>query len=212
MEREMDKKGNEFKGIAGGAGYKRGAYIMGFTEKFYNRAVGDNIPDEPVVTLDLGCGPGAMSYALARKAHPESTIIGIDISDDQLNYARTHSDDLPCKPQFVNCSMDELQFPDEYFDIVMTSMALHETPSEVRRRAIKETARVLKTGGRFILVDWSKPKFGLFGILWFPFLLSKSGRDNWDNTYKTLCENEGLASEEDRYLNSAYRRQVFIKK
>ena len=208
----MDKKGNEFKGLAGGAGYKRAAVIMGFTEKFYSKAVGNNISDKPIIVLDLGCGPGAMSYALAKKAHPKSTIIGIDISNDQLNYARTHSGLLPCKPQFINCSMDELQFPDNHFDIVMTSMALHETPPDVRRRAIIETARVMKHGGRFILVDWSKPKFGLFGVLWFPFLLSKSGRDNWNNIYKTLCENEGLMLEEDKYLNSVYRRQVFIKK
>ena len=208
----MKKKGNEFKGLAGGAGYKRGAAIMGFTNKFYDRAVGTDIPENPIVALDLGCGPGAMSYALAKKVHIGSTIIGIDISDDQLNYARAHADELPCKPQFINCSMDELQFPDQHFDIVMTSMALHETPPEVRRAAIKETARVLKPGGRFILVDWSKPKFGLFGILWYPFLLSKSGRDNWNNAYKTLCENEGLMLEEDLYLTSAYRRQVFRKK
>ena len=208
----MEKKGNEFKGIAGGAGYKFGAAIMGFTEKFYNRAVGENIPSQPFIALDLGCGPGAMSYALANKAHPKSTIIGIDISNDQLNYARAHSGNLTCKPQFINCSMDELKFPDNHFDIVMTSMALHETPPEVRRRAIKETARVLKPDGRFILVDWSKPKFGLFGILWYPFLLTKSGRDNWNNKYITLCEKEGLLPEEDKYLNSVYRRQVFRKK
>lgn len=208
----MNKKGNEFKGLTGGVNYKRGAVIMGFTEKFYRRAVGDNIPSEPIVALDLGCGPGAMSYALAEQVHPESTIIGLDISDDQLSYARTHADKYPCQLQFINCSMDELQFPDSHFDMVMTSMALHETPPDVRRRAIKEVARVLKPNGCFILVDWSKPKFGLYGILWYPFLLSKSGKDNWNNVYKTLCENEGLMLEEDCYLASAYRRQVFRKK
>jgi len=208
----MEKKGNEFKGIAGGANYKCGAAIMGFTEKFYDKAIGENIPGEPIVALDLGCGPGAMSYALAKKAKPESTIIGIDISDDQLNYARSHAHGFPCNPQFIKCSMDELNFPNQSFDLVMTSMALHETPPEVRRKAIKETARVLKPEGRFILVDWSKPKFGLFGILWFPFFLTKSGRDNWNNAYKALCENEGLILEEDQYLTSACRRQVFRKK
>ena len=104
-----------------------------------------------------------------------------------------------------------LQFPNNHFDIVITSMALRETPSDVRRRAIKETTHVLKREGRFILVDWSKPKFGLFGVLWFPFLLIKSGRDNRNNTYKTLCKNEELMLKEDNYLNSVYRRQVFLK-
>ena len=50
----------------------------------------------------------------------------------------------------------------------MTSMAIHETPPEIRRAAIRETSRVLKKNGLFVLVDWSNQNsaYGEFcGIL-----------------------------------------------
>jgi demethylmenaquinone methyltransferase/2-methoxy-6-polyprenyl-1,4-benzoquinol methylase len=83
--------------------------------------------------------------------------------------------------------MDELPYPDEYFDVVVTSMALHETPPEVRRKAIAQTARMLKKGGSFVLIDWSKPKFGLWGIVWFPMICwGEQNRDNWRNVSRFL--------------------------
>lgn len=207
----MNTKGREFKGLYAGAGYKRWAALMGFRVKFYRRAVGNDIPDYPIKAIDLGCGPGALSYALAEKVNRESEIYGLDISEEQLEYARMHADDSLCSFHFRNSSMDELQFPDNHFDIAMTSMALHETPPEVRRNTIREVARVLKPGGTFILVDWSKPRWGLYGIIWFPFLFGENQKDNWNNVYKELCEKEGLQLQEDTYLDSIARRQVFLK-
>jgi demethylmenaquinone methyltransferase/2-methoxy-6-polyprenyl-1,4-benzoquinol methylase len=162
--------------------------------------------------LDLGCGPGALSYALAERAGPRAEIHGVDISDDQLSYARTHAGRFACRIEFHHASMDELPFPDASFDLVMTSMALHETPPPVRRGAIAETARVLKDGGTFVLVDWSRPRFGLLGIFWFPFVChGEQNRDNWTNVYPALCHAQGMRLVSDTYLDSISRRQVFVR-
>ncbi|MDR0680379.1 MAG: class I SAM-dependent methyltransferase [Dysgonamonadaceae bacterium] len=208
----MEKKGNEFKGLAGGRNYKHLARLFGFTEKFYRKGVGNVRLANGMKALDLGCGPGALSFALAEKASPQAEIIGIDISEDQLNYARSKCFRYSCNLKFENCSMSELPYPDEYFDVVVTSMALHETPPKVRRAAIAQTARTLKKNGCFILVDWSKPKFGLWGILWFPMICwGAQNKDNWENVYPELCRQNGLQSKEDCYINSIARRQVFVK-
>lgn len=208
----MDKKGNEFKGLAGGKNYLRFARLFGFTEKFYQEGIGNIYFDSGMKALDLGCGPGALSFALAGNAAPGAEITGIDISDDQLNYARAHCLRFNCKLDFRHCSMDELPFPDNHFDVVMSSMALHETPPKVRRAAIKETARVLKPGGKFMLVDWGKPKFGLWGIIWFPLVcFGETKKDNWKNAYPAICKENNLTQVEDGYITSIARRQVFIK-
>lgn len=208
----MHKKGRAFTGKKAGAHYKRWAGLFGFNTAYYHRAIGKIQLEETMKALDLGCGPGALCFALAEKARPASEIYGLDISDDQLDYARQHADKYHCTLTFQQGSMDELKFPDGHFDLVMTSMALHATPPEVRRAAIVETARVLKNNGRFLLVDWSKPKFGLWGILWFPFMRwGEMNQDNWRNTYRQLCEKQGLTLEEDAYITSIARRQVFRK-
>ncbi len=154
---QKGKKGNEFKGLAAGANYRRMARLLGMGEDFYRRGIGCYAVDAGMKALDLGCGPGALSYALAETAHPDSEITGIDISDDQLDYARMYAPRFSCKLSFEKISMDELPYSDGSFDLAISSMAIHETPPEIRRAAIKETARILKHGGKFIYIDWSKP-------------------------------------------------------
>jgi demethylmenaquinone methyltransferase/2-methoxy-6-polyprenyl-1,4-benzoquinol methylase len=207
-----DWKGNAFRGLAGGASYRNLARLFGFTPSFYRKSVDGVHLAAGMRALDLGCGPGALSFALAETAHLQAEITGIDISDDQLNYARSQADCFNCRLIFENRSMDELPYPDGHFDVAVTSMALHETPPGVRRAAIRETARVLRAGGTFILMDWSKPKFGIWGIVWFPTICwGAQNRDNWHNVYPELCRAAGLQLTEDRYLNSLVRRQVFQK-
>ncbi|MBN1665361.1 MAG: methyltransferase domain-containing protein [Deltaproteobacteria bacterium] len=208
----MNQKGHEFKGLSGGVHYRRLAKLFGMGEAYYRQCIGNIRLTAGMKALDLGCGPGALSFALAQTAHPDSEITGIDISNDQLNYARHFAGSYPCKPAFENCSMDALPYPDGSFDLVMTSMAIHTTPPSVRRAAISETARVLKPEGMFLCVDWSKPRFGLLGIIWFPFLCwGDKNKDNWDNVYPQWCAEQKLHLCEDAYLNSIARRQVFKK-
>ncbi len=208
----MQDKGREFKGIIGGTGYDRLASLNGMKADFYRSAFGDLDLTGEIKILDLGCGTASMSIAAFEKTKGKAEIHGVDISQDQLGYARQKIEDLPGLFRFHQCSMDDLDFDNESFDIVMTCMALHETPPEVRRRAIRETGRILKNGGIFILVDWSKPRLGLYSILWFPFLFFGDWKDNWKNVYRELCSEQGLALEEDSYINSLARRQVFRKR
>ncbi len=209
----MEKKGHEFRGLAGGEHYRRWARWLGMGPEFYRNALGGIGLMEGQKALDLGCGPGALSLALAESSHSHSVIWGIDISNDQLMTARKDAATCRCKMEFHRISMDQLPFDDQSYDLVMSSMAIHETPPAIRRAAIAETSRVLKPDGLFLLVDWSKPRFGGWGILWFPMVrFGQSNRDNWDNVYPELCRGHGLYQIEDRYINSIARRQLFQKK
>lgn len=206
-----NEKGREFKGIMGGASYERWATLFGMGRPFYRAAIGDAEFAPNAHVLDLGCGTGSLSGAIAEKLDHTAVIHGIDISDDQLNYAREQHQEHRCKTDFIKCSMDALSFGDGCFDVVITSMALHETPPAVRRGAIKEAARVLKRNGIFILVDWSRPKLGLLSAIWLPFLFFSDWKDNWNNVYCQLCDEQGLKLREDYYVNSLVRRQLFVK-
>lgn len=207
----MSKKGREFKGIIGGENYKRVASLWGMKTEFYQKGLGNINLGAGMKAVDLGCGPGALSFALAENAHHDSSITGIDLSDDQINYAKKFTGNFRCALDFKKVSMDELPFEDNSMDIVMTSMALHETPPEVRRGAVKEASRVLKKEGTFLLVDWCRPLSVAVRALWSPMLLFPKMSDNWNNVYPLLCEEAGFSIEEDYYISSIARRQVFIK-
>lgn len=208
------EKGKAFTGIWAGKGYMMLTKLFGFTRTFYMRALGDVPVEGDVTVLDLGCGPGVLGFALAKRMTPGSALYGVDLSEDQIRYAQEHAADAGPAMRFSVGSMDDLAFPDGTFELVVTSMAMHEASPAVRPKAIREVARVLKPGGRFLLVDWSRPKFGLLGLIWLPLLLpgvNKGNADNWNNRYREYCRENGMELLEDRYINSLARRQLFRK-
>jgi demethylmenaquinone methyltransferase/2-methoxy-6-polyprenyl-1,4-benzoquinol methylase len=211
-EEQVKNKGRSFQGAMGGANYDRWTDWFGMGPAFYRKAVFGLTLGRNVRILDLGCGTGSLSVALAERTCGGAKIFGVDISEDQLSRARQKTVTMPGQFEFVNCSMDELVYSDDCFDVVATSMALHETPCDVRRGAIREVARVLKPKGLFLLVDWSKPRWGLMAALWLPFLFFGEWRDNWNNTYYSVCEDSGLQRTDDSYISSLIRRQVFVKR
>lgn len=209
---DFKNKGTAFEGIIGGGRYYRFARFFGIGPAFYRKGLGSLRLAPGMRALDLGCGPGALSFALAETGPTDVEIIGVDISKDQIAYAQANAGGFSCPVFFKLASMDETGLADDSVDLVMTSMALHETPPAVRRRAIGEAARVLKPGGRFLLVDWSRPRFGFWGLVWLPMVaFGETRRDNWDNVYPALCQDCGLSLIEDTYINSITRRQVFQK-
>ena len=208
----MNEKGHVFSGWMGGGNYRCLAALMGMGRRFYQRGLGGIRLGKGMKAMDLGCGPGALSLALAQCSDPTASIIGIDLSEDQIRYARTVSRNLSCCPEFRVGSMDELDCEDGSLDLVMTSMALHETPPTIRRAAVREVARVLRPGGHFLLVDWSRPRWGWSGVVWYPFVAwGENNRDNRENRYADWCASLGLERVEDTYITSLVRRQVFVR-
>jgi ubiquinone/menaquinone biosynthesis C-methylase UbiE len=96
--------------------------------------------------LDVGCGPcGAISRILTGHG---LTVTGIDISAQCVALARAEQPDLA----FEIMDMAAMTFPDQTFDGLVAYYALHYTPVSELPAMIREFARVLKPGGRLLLV------------------------------------------------------------
>lgn len=207
-------KGHIFSGFFSGATYDHFTGLVNVS-RFFIRAL-HNIPLKPGMhVLDLGCGTGSFDSMIAQHIGTTGSINGVDLSATQLARAREkmHHASVPCT--FHKASIDELPFEDSSFDAVVSSFVFHHVPPNVRREAIRETARVLKPGGFFALVDMSTPRFGIMGIMgiaWFAsHWLTSNVDDHWYNTYPDLCRANNLYPDNDVYLNSIIRCQVFCK-
>jgi len=124
------------------------------------------------IHLDIGCGGGIATEALARHGH---RMIGLDISPRSIETATRHAKESGVENvDYIVGSALSLPFPDNHFDAIVMSDVLehiHDLPA-----LVKEINRVLKPGGVFTfdtvnrtwksyLVNWAILQATLFGVL-----------------------------------------------
>lgn len=98
--------------------------------------------------LDVGCGDGALTRFLARAG---AVATGIDISEPRLAEARA-AEAVP-GADYREGRGEKLPFADGSVDGVVYNNALHHVPTEVMDAALAEAARVLKPGGRLVVIE-----------------------------------------------------------
>ena len=105
--------------------------------------------------LDLCCGSGQTTQFLVKFSQ---NVTGLDASPKSLQRARLN---VP-EASYVEAFAEEMPFADNLFDVVHTSVALHEMQPQQLRKIIDEVYRVLKPGGVFTLVDFHAPTNPIF--------------------------------------------------
>ena len=113
-------------------------------------------PGEKV--LDVGCGTGSLAIAAGVKAGPSAEIYGIDAAPEMIERARKKATKAGVDIDFQAGLVEAIDFPDETFDIVLNSFMVHHLPGDLKSKAFAEMYRVLKPGGRLLIVDFEPPK------------------------------------------------------
>jgi arsenite methyltransferase len=111
--------------------------------------------------LDIGCGHGLLLVAAAKRL-TTGCAIGIDIWS-QVDQGDNHPENtarnariegVADRVEIRDCDARKLDFPDESFDVVVSSLALHNIREKAERdQAIREIVRVLKLGGQVAIYD-----------------------------------------------------------
>jgi ubiquinone/menaquinone biosynthesis C-methylase UbiE len=131
------------------------ALAVGGEERFRQLAL-EGLPIQPETTvLDLCCGSGQATQFLIKRSHH---VIGLDASPLSLQRAQKN---VP-EAVFMEGWAEAMPFADQEFDIVHTSVALHEMKPDQLRQILQEVYRVLKPGGIFTFIDFHAPTNPLF--------------------------------------------------
>jgi ubiquinone/menaquinone biosynthesis C-methylase UbiE len=109
-------------------------------------------PGEQV--LEVGCGTGDVALAASAQA---GAVVGIDPAPEMIAVARAKAARLAPAVDFQVGVIEALPFPDAAFDVVLSSLMMHHLPDDLKREGIAEIARVLKPGGRLVIVDMKHP-------------------------------------------------------
>ena len=164
-------------------------------------------PEKGMRILDVGCGTG---LSLQHYQPYECEIYGIDLSPSMIAAAKDKFGD---EADLRLGDASKMPYPDDYFDLVVTMLTLHEMEPEIRSRTFSEMLRVNKPNGRLLLTDFHYGKaespidlaykaFRFFGEM-------SSGRDHFRN-FRNFIANRGL-----RFLiesNGLHIRKEYIRK
>jgi ubiquinone/menaquinone biosynthesis C-methylase UbiE len=101
--------------------------------------------------IDIGCGTGRF-LDFVKQAWPRLPVLGLDLSEAYIRHARRHLERW-WRTHLVVANAEAIPAPDNSCDAVTSIFMLHELPPKVRHSVIGEAARVLKPGGRLILMD-----------------------------------------------------------
>lgn len=109
--------------------------------------------------LDSGCGPGFVTIELAKK-FVGCEFVGIDLSDPLLEIAENNNQKeiLTERVKFLKADVQDIPFPDNYFDLVININMLHLVEEPVIM--LNEIERVLKPDGFFFITDLRKSILG----------------------------------------------------
>src|SRR3974390_1781045 len=101
--------------------------------------------------LDIGCGTGRFLDSV-KQVWPRLPIFGLDLSEAYIRRAKRELKRWGWT-RFVIGKAEAIPIPDNSIDAVSSVFLFHELPPNVRRLVFRECARVLKRGGRLVIVD-----------------------------------------------------------
>jgi ubiquinone/menaquinone biosynthesis C-methylase UbiE len=140
-------------------------------------------PGETV--LDVGCGTGVLAIEAYKRVGATGRVCGIDPGDKQIARACFKARRAGFSIDFQIGVIEQLAFPDQSFDVVLSTLMMHHLPDDLKRSGFAEIARVLKPEGRLVIVDFKRVEkqqgqsaplgAGTLGLQDLPPLLTEAG-------------------------------------
>jgi len=148
-------------------------------ERWRKKAARECLASHPEKALDLCCGTGDLAIYLARLSQDNVELAGLDYSQPMLDIANAKAQKAGVENRisFIYGDAASLPFPDGHFDSVGISFAFRNLTykNPLVKQYVAEVVRVLKPGGKFVIVETSQPKSKLIRKLfhlylrWFAF-------------------------------------------
>lgn len=140
--------------------------------------------------LDVASGTGDLALAFAKKVGPHGNVVMTDINDQMLARGRNRLIDAGYPTQAVVCDAEHLPFPEGEFDLVTVAFGLRNMTDKAA--ALKQMHRVLKPGGKLMVLEFSKvaaPLEKIYDVYSFkvlPWLGKRIAND--ETSYRYLAE------------------------
>jgi ubiquinone/menaquinone biosynthesis C-methylase UbiE len=172
-------------------------------------------PDFSGRTLQVACAYGDFTKTLfAQVARAHGALEVVDALPIQIDNLRAK---LPRETGVRTHVMDAaaLEFPDARFERAVLFFLLHEQPDDVRRRTLTEALRVVKPGGKLVVVDYARPRpWNPLRWLMAPILalLEPFALDLWRNEIVDFAPGRGVAATKPRRFFGGLYQLVVLRR
>lgn len=167
-------------------------HLMSFNiDKIWRRKAVRRIIDtqRQLDILDLATGTGDFAIAIAEKAAPGSSVTGIDLSEKMVEVGNRKMRNKHLEHTELQIgNAESIPFPDSTFDRVSVAFGIRNY--ENLERGLREACRVLKPGGRFVVLELSSPDnrfllwaYKIYALKFLPWLGAKISGNRAAYTY-----------------------------
>jgi len=172
--------------------------------------MGDSLPGR---TLQVACVYGDLTTRLSARVADGGLMDIVDVLSIQLNNLRKK---LPRSAPVRLLAMDSsnLNLPDASYDRALIFFLLHEQPSQYRERTLSELFRVVKPGGKIIVVDYDLPRWWHpLRYIWRPLLakLEPFALDLWRDEIATWLPRGGIRVRKEPFFGGLYQKVVITR-
>jgi ubiquinone/menaquinone biosynthesis C-methylase UbiE len=147
--------------------------------------------------LDVGCGTGVLTRRAADAVGPAGAVLGIDPAPAMIAAAQRYAARDGSDASFRVAAIENLPIVSGRFDVVLSSAMLHHLPPKTKLQGLQEVYRVLKDGGRLIVVDVDRPATLWWLVVW-PLLFMPSVVPNLRGEIPEYLERAGFKMIEAR--------------
>ena len=139
--------------------------------------------------LDVACGTGLFLIPIATEF--DLRLFGSDLSLDMLKVARKKARNDNLRASFLRADVHNLPFPDEYFDVLISTNAIHHFDLI---KSLKECARVLRKGGSYIV---------------FSRFREQNDRSFWGKNFPKFADKENRLYNKGEFEDAAKKIEEF---
>lgn len=134
-------------------------FTFGQDRKWRTKAVAACLENKPNSILDICTGTGDLILEIGENAVGAPYLAGYDFSAEMLSLAGEKADKTGVQPEFIEGDVSDMPFKAESFDVAGISFGLRNLVYENSNaeKHLSEISRVLRPGGRFVILESSKP-------------------------------------------------------
>jgi demethylmenaquinone methyltransferase / 2-methoxy-6-polyprenyl-1,4-benzoquinol methylase len=189
-DEKASRVGAVFDGVAGRYDVMNDLMSLGLHRYWKRFALSVARPRAGERALDVATGSGDLAAALARAVGPRGEAWASDVNRRMLERGRDRLLDAGLVVPAVQCDAERLPFPAGYFHCVTVGFGLRNMTH--KERALAEMARVLRPGGRLVVLEFSRvwaplqPAYDLYSFRVLPWLGERVARNA--DAYRYLAE------------------------